>query len=132
MLDASFGASLLQPDASTPIVQPPRRDEQISQNDDDADGDTMNDDDMADGDVENDFGWPGRPVGSSLSGDGTDAGNPSLQGVIGTPDWQRKSIYDGGDGVGASATRNSVADMDSQLDYTGLASPAIRTGSWRR
>jgi hypothetical protein len=126
MLPASFQAN-----PETPIGTPPFEDEKLSQNDDDvADGDTMNDDDA---DMEeNAAGWPGRPVSSSLSSDAAQPGNPSLQGVVGTADWQRKSIYDGGDAVGQSQTRNSVADMSAEIDYAGLASPAIRSGSWRR
>jgi hypothetical protein len=124
MLPASFQAN-----PSTPIGTPPFVDEKLSQNDDDvADGDTTNDDDM---DMEENASMF-RPVGSSLSPDAAQPGNPSLQGVVGTADWQRQSIYAGGDGVGQSATRNTAADMDQQLDYAGLASPAIRSGSWRR
>jgi hypothetical protein len=50
--------------------------------------------------------------------------------VTGDAGWPGRPLYDGGDGVGQSATRNAMATPE--MDYHGLASPAIRTGSWRR
>jgi hypothetical protein len=127
MLDSSFQAN-----PETPIGTPPFEDEKLSQNDDDnADGDMSenDDDDMADNDGIGIF----RPVGMSSRDDsGIATGAPSAQGVIGDAGWPGRPLYAGGDTVGQSQTRNSVAEMTAELDYAGLASPAIRTGSWRR
>jgi hypothetical protein len=127
--DNATGA-LLGPNFETPIQTPPAVDEKLSQNDDDADGDTMNDDD----DMEaNDGIGIFRPVGMSSRDDsGIAAGVPSAQGVIGDAGWPGRPLYAGGDGVGQSQTRNSVADMSSELDLASLASPAIKSGNWRR
>jgi hypothetical protein len=122
-LDASFSAATLQPNPESMITSPPPVDEK-TENDDDADGG----DDMAEND--NIFRRVGDASGLFSDGSGP---SPSLQGVTGDAGWRRRSIFDGGDGQGMTATRNaSVADMTTSLDYDGICSPAIKSGAWRR